>query len=92
MWGPPGGHKAESHTHQAMLWQRASAKGLGPKMVSTRAWRSFFTWSDLMPDYSDKTKNDLIQIIEDIDLVDSVLTEARKVALGLLEQAERKEG
>lgn len=45
-----------------------------------------------MPDYSDKTKNDLIQIIEDIDLVDSVLTEARKVALGLLEQAEQKEG
>ncbi len=45
-----------------------------------------------MPDYSDKTKNDIIKIIEDIDLVNSVLNEARGVALGLLEQTERQEG
>ncbi len=45
-----------------------------------------------MPDYSDKTKNDIIKIIEDIDLVNSVLNEARGVALVLLEQAERQEG
>ncbi len=44
-----------------------------------------------MPNNSDKMKNDLIQIIEDIDLVDSVLTEARKVALGLVDQVERQE-
>ncbi len=43
-----------------------------------------------MPNNSDKMKNDLIQIIEDIDLVDSVLTEARKVALGLVDQVERQ--
>ncbi len=39
---------------------------------------------------SGEMKNDLINIIEDIDLVNSVLTEARKVAMGLLEQAEQQ--
>ncbi len=38
-----------------------------------------------------KIKNDLINIVEDIDLVNSVLTETRKVAMGLLEQAEQQE-
>jgi len=38
-----------------------------------------------------KIKNDLINIVEDIDLVNSVLTEARKVAMGLLEQVEQQE-
>ena len=46
----------------------------------------------MMPDHSNKTKNDLIKIVEDIDLVNSVLNEARSVALRLLEQVERKEG
>ncbi len=38
-----------------------------------------------------KIQNDLINIVEDIDLVNSVLTEARKVAMGLLEQVEQQE-
>lgn len=38
-----------------------------------------------------KIKNDLINIIEDIDLVNSVLTEARKAAMNLLEQVEQQE-
>jgi len=38
-----------------------------------------------------KIKNDLINIIEDIDLVNSVLNEARKVAMNLLEQVEQQE-
>jgi len=68
-----------------------------PKVCEADRWHPCvlwwsFLWGDLMPDYSDKTKNDIIKIIEDIDLVNSVLNEARGVALVLLEQAERQEG